>query len=295
MYNVELKERFLSEYIPNTAKNYRYILEKASDTEEFLDKDICNFNSSERDKLISSYSNRSRLAVDVVVSALRKYTDFCIASGLVPDRVNYFGTIGGTDLDDYIDQTAISNKYVTLEQLREMQDTCFNPQDAICPELPFLGIKGKEACEILNIKKTDIKEDRIILPDREIMISSKTYALIQDAIEQNIYFSGNGESDAISTERVMNDSEYLLKPSGKDKHDMTYSAYINRIARIKRYFNNPYITINNLWVSGMIHRLKAIKEEKGELNKEDYQQINVEFGFDAKYWSQTKTRVDPHL
>jgi len=50
-----------------------------------------------------------------------------------------------------------------------------------------------------------------------------------------------------------------------------------------------------LWVSGMIHQLRQIKKAKGELTKEDYQKINVQFGTSEIYWYQTKIKVDPHL
>jgi hypothetical protein len=298
MYNEELKNRFLSQRRPTTQKHLKYLLNRAELTEQVINKDIYEMSSSEVDSLIRSFSPKSRSTVDVIISAFRNYITWCIEQGYVPDRINYFDTIGGKDLEKYIDKMAAENKYITYEQLLEIENLCANAQDAAIPELPFIGIKGEEAAEMLNLKFSNVQRDKIILPDREIPISDRTYELIMDAYNQTEYLRNNGNvsESARSTIMHLNTSDFILKSSGKNKVGaLTYPALLMRMARIKDYFDNPYITINNLWVSGQINLAKQIKEEKGELTKDDYIEINKRFGYAEVYWSLTKQRIQDYI
>jgi hypothetical protein len=313
MYNAEIKQRFLDEsnVISSTKKNYKYILEKADRTEKALGengKDIYEMTPYECDQLIYSYPRKSEGVIFVLVSCLKRYFEFCKSINLVSaEDFNYFETLkGASDIQKYLDMTAIDKKYITVDELDEIQGLCANQQDAVIPELLFIGLGGDRASELLNLKVSDVKSShidkngvkipaKIILENREISISERTYEIISDAVEQSVYLRGNGEADIQVMEFEMNDSEYVLKPAGKTKvGQLGYPALLQRVNRIKKYFGNPYISPTGLKVSGQIYMAQQIKSEKGEVNKEDYIEIGKRFGSNLA-WNIIKSKIERYI
>jgi hypothetical protein len=299
MKNEELKNRFLKEgnLLESTQKTFRYLFEKGGITEADYDKDIYEFTPYECDQLLYSFSARSEGMVFVILSCFKQYVDFCKLNNLTADDFNYFSTISGLEvIRNYVDHTVLQNKYITYEQLIEIEELCINPQDSVIPELLWNGIKGERANELLNLDRSQIKVNKIELDDREIPISDRTYNLIIDACEQDVYLKSNGDYEGKSDKLYMpKDCNYVVKASGSSgTGELSYSGLQVRLIKIKEYFGNPYLTLTNIWVSGMIHLAKTIKAEKGDIQKEDWIFINKRFGYPEKYWSQTKLRLS-HL
>ena len=301
MYNPEFKARFLeeSDIQDSTRKVYKFILEKASITEFQLDKDVFEFNPYECDQLILSYSRKSKQMVSVIVATLKRYMDFCIANNANRDYFNYFGTISGlSEYEKYVDITAIENKYITFEGKEEIQKILMNEQDVAIVELPFCGVFGKEGEELINLREKDVLPGRIILPNREIPITDRTYTIIRDAIDQREYLRGNGElaDNAKGETMVINPTEFVLRSAGSTKFGkITYSSLQMKMNRIKDLFGNPYLNLTNIWHAGMLYHLTNIKKEKGYVDNEDYKRINELFGYNPNLYYQSKVRFDPFL
>ena len=301
MYNNEFKKRFLAEsgILPSTQKTYSFMLEKASNLEERLNKDIFEFTPYECDQLIFSFSRKSSLMVQVIVACFKRYIDFCMDNKQTVDFFNYFGTISGqVDFDRFVDMTAIENKFITFDGLEEIQKILINAQDVAFIELAFCGLNGKEGTELIELRTKDVKLDRIILPNREIPISKRTYGIIEAAIDQTEYIRGNGElaDNAKGETMVINHTDFVLRSAGSTKFgQLTYSTLQMRMNRIKELFGNPYLNLTGVWHSGMLFHLTKIKQETGIVTKEDYQKINKLFGYGENYWYQSKVRFDKFL
>jgi hypothetical protein len=302
MYNDKIKSLFfnsLKGYAEGTIRNYKFILNKASETEKMLDKDIYNFTLEECDKLLKSYSNKSLNMVCVNKSCLESYIDFCIYQGHIsPFQPNFFKSLSRRDLNRYVDFNTINNKYISYDELRELEEQCVNGQDAVGVRLLFIGVKGEECVELLNLRVKNIREDRIILPHREVMIDENSYSLIQEAINQKVYEKGNGEVNITSksSHMVINQSEYVLRPSGSSKQgELNYNTFRVRINRVREYFGNPYINIRNIWFSGIIHMLKQIKNKNGVLTNQDYINIHKIYGYNEAYIYKTIEEVEKYL
>jgi hypothetical protein len=311
MFNPEIKERFLESLnmLDSSKTNFRYILSKAERTESALNKDVCMFNPKEDDALLNSFPRRSEGVIAVTVSCFKQYFDFCKSINLIPqEEFNYFESIKGrADLERYIDKTAINNKHISFDELIEIENLCANEQDAVIPELFYVGLGGDQASELLNLKLSDViasyvdKDDikvppKIVLQDREIMITERTYDIIRSAIQQGIYLKANGENnDFKSPTMEINPSDYVLRPAGKTRFgQLEYSTFLMRVNRIKQYFGNPYINPTSLKISGQVYMAQKIKEEKGELTKEDYLEIGRVFGSTLP-WNVIKSKIDRYL
>lgn len=285
MYNSEIKERFLAEHsgLESTKRNFRYILSKAQKTEEVLNKDIYSFTPYECDQLILSFPRRSKGVIYVIVSCFKQYIDFCKSPDVrlvATEDFNYFETIKGDEsITKYLDNTAMSNKYITMDDLLEIEGLCANEQDAVILELQWIGLTRSEA---IYLKVEDVHEDKIILEDRVISIEQRTYQVVRDAIEQTVYLKGNGETDAKVPELEINPTDYVLRAAGKTKSgQLTVQSYLARFNKIKSWTDNPYITPTNVRVSAQIHAAKEIKEINGEVTKDDYITIGNRFNINA--------------
>lgn len=297
MYNSKLKKRFINECItnPGSKRNFEYLFKRSEETEQLLNKDVHEMNLNELDNLIKSYTNRTFDMVIVNVTHLREYINFCIREGYVPSRINFLNGLSRKDLTKYIDVEVSNNRYITYEQLKDMEDQCINPQDAIVPRLLFVGLKGEELSELINLKISDVYEDKIILPNREIPIDLSTYELIQDAYNQERYIRGNGELNEMAklSENIINPSEYVIKQNGANKFGaINYVSLRARLNRVRKYFGNPHLKPRNIWVSGMLWHLKQVYDQKGVLDKDDYVRVHRIYGFLEDYFFKTKEEFE---
>lgn len=305
MYNGRIKELFLDslngKYAKGTIKIYRNILNKSGEIEEIYNKDIANFNAEQCRQLLQSFSNRSREMFAVNRSCLETYESWAISNGHNETLINCFSNITIDNADEYIDHRAIAKKITTYDELLNFEKIVINPQDLLSLVCPFIGAYGKEAKEIINLKVEDLHEDYIQLDNRKLPVDSRIHAIIQDAIDQDEYYVGNGEPDDYvrAPMRVINKTQYILRFVGSTKFEQgSYNLVKGRIDRLKKYCGNN-ISITNLILSGKVHMAKEIMKEKGEITKEDWMSINERFGITGDkildYWTVTKEKVMPYL
>jgi hypothetical protein len=96
----------------------------------------------------------------------------------------------------------------------------------------------------------------------------------------------------------INPGEYIFRVPGSNKYSkFTASLFVNRITHMQKWLNKPYLTISNLFFSGMIEYAKELKKKKGDkLEKKDYEFINKHFRYgDGQYWHKTKTMIEYYL
>jgi integrase len=303
-YNENLKKRFLEEKPTQTQNFYGYVLSKACNMEELLQKDIHDFTLNELITLRQSYNNRSFTVVLSIKSVLTQYIDFCIEQGYVKSKINYLKGVGGKeDIIKYVDNIAKNKKFISEEELYEIENLCYNAQDAVIFNLLFNGVKGENSEELINLKilDCDFTNNTLILTkmngdSRTIKVSDRTMELIKDAINQDKYFKNNGEECAAKAQTWnIIETEYVVRTAGKTADKAKPSNIISRINKIKTFWGNPYLTVTSIWYSGMLNYANKIKEDKGELFREDYENINKVFSYDPRYWYLTKVRLSEYL
>lgn len=301
-----LKERYLENlanngYSEGTIRNYKYIIagKIAQQAEEDFGKDIYEFTYEECIDLLKRFNNRSLDIVAVNKSALESYIDFAIQEGYVPSRINYFTGLQRSDLEIFVDKNAIKNRYLTYDELLELENMCNNAQDSVIYRLLFIGVRGQQCEEMLNLKVSDVFKDHIKLPDRDIPIDEYTYDLIQEAINQKTYLKNNGDvspTNKSGSTVELKESEYVLRASGSTKEgQISYTALRVRFDKIRRFWDNPYLNMRNVWFSGMIHELKNIKQATGEITKEDLIKVHKQFGYNEAYIFKTLTEIEKYL
>ncbi|WP_434579212.1 phage lytic cycle repressor MrpR family protein [Thermoanaerobacterium thermosaccharolyticum] len=292
IYNKELKNRFMEQYLDSTKMAYEIIFKKTAKTEEQLGKDLCNFNFSEIDGLLYSMGAKTIESLVSAVSVLSGYTDFCILEGYVPTKMNYYRQFTDKELlKKYLNRFALRKMYLkNKEELQLIKSRCDNAQDKVIFALLWEGVMGENLEELVNLKVEDVdfENNRIHIEgkhERIMTVERDTINSIQDAIEEKYYIRRN-ETIADSN-MPLKITPYVLRPIVRknSKTKINPIAIRNRVTHIAELYNNPYVTPTNIQRSGMMYYIKKMMEEKGyktfkDVESKDLEPILKRYGYD---------------
>lgn len=318
--DVQIKKEWLETQKKSTRSFYAYVLSKADEYEKEIGKSIFDFNIEDRDELLLiKFKNKTPWAFQSNLTPLKKYVDFCIMKKLVRSNENRFATILTADYGKYVNIQAMENSYIPQSECREWQKQLVNYQDKLLLELPSLGVRGRTEKgntleELINLKVEDVKWNEKVLylinndgDLRRLKIDDYTLDLIKKTINERLYIFNNGfrkkknEGVYEKTEKGLpiNETEYVFRVPGKNKFEKADDKlFASRINRMQNWLGKPYLTISNLYFSAMIDYAKKLKEEKGDLTKEDYIRINERFQFGEtgeKYIYKTQELVNMYI
>lgn len=304
------KEDFLNTLNPSTAKTLKGVLLKVDKFEKLIGKSVYNFNLAEVNELIENeFSYKSVATVRTGISYIKKYINYCIEHNLT--TLNPFEII--TDYSRYVNKNAMENKYLTYQEVREIEEKLVNFNDRCMLELLFNGLKPDE---LINLKETDIdfKEQSIVATDKKDNVrkifgcSDRCFELLKLTISQQAYYLNNGTAQSrkdpnkilknglgVRTLRFP-ESVYVFKTAGSKKIDtpMEQKGLQARVRVIREWVGNPYITVTNLYHSGILHEAYSLMKEKGikELDRYEVAQIAGKFNYCEPY---VPTGDDGHL
>ena len=304
----DVKEAFLKDIKPSTAKTIRSILFKVDEYEEIIGKSIYDFSLEDRDDfLISMFKNKSKGVINTTRSYLVKYINYCIDNNLVRHMENRFSLISKDDVNKYVDETAIRMKYLSKEEIKEAQDKLVNNCDKLILQLIPLSIRGRTENgnrneELINLRVIDAIESyktgilKVWNNDgdfRNVPIDDETIELLKETIDDDKYIINNGSSYSRKRHNkvlglgigekyfTLNNTGYVFRTAGMNKKGKVRINYFtSRLAMLKDWIGNQYITVTNLYSSGIIDYAMQLKNEKGaELNNYDYMKIIDRFNY----------------
>ena len=161
-----------------------------------------------------------------------------------------------------------------------------NAQDQCIIALLREGVKGQEGSEITKLKKNDVDFEKGILTltdkdytQRKLKVSDKCLAIIERAIRENEYLkkNGNPDEDIRSEKAELIQNEFVIRSANtRTINLLEASPYIiyRRLKTLAKELNEPSITPQSIWHSGMIECAWNSMQEKGEI---DYEQIKERF------------------
>ncbi len=300
----EIKLEYLNTKPIQTAKVDFYVLRTMDEYEDMVGKPVYNMSYQELRQMIAmQFRNTSRGVVCKNVSIIKNYIDYCIKKNIVMHGENRLSTFMSKDAPEFMDRKTLLGRFIDRDTLREYQKICYNEQDKLFLELLYVGVEGIKLREItsLTIDALD-EENKMLTVDmgegkfRRISVEVFTMELIKDTYNQERYVENNGEiTDNIRLsaprESVINKvGKYVFRVPGKKKFEaITNTLLGSRMRRIKKWVGNPYLTTKALRDSGMIQLAMDAYKEKGEVTKEDYQDICDRFNYGTEspdgYWA----------
>jgi len=301
--DTEFKEEFLGTLKKGTRKFYSYVLKRADLYEKQIGVSVFDFNMEERDDLLTvQFKNKSQWAFQTVRSPLKNYVDYCMFKNFTTRNENIFELILPSSYNKYVNPQAVENSYIPKPRVRELEELLINEQDKLFIELLSWGARGRTEKgntleELINLKVSDVDFERNtiklsknnITKKRVLYVDDFTTDLVKKTINKRFYVFNNGLKSKKNDEGIyektekgfqINETDYVFRVPGKNKYgQIDHQLIANRIQRIQKWTNTPYLNISSLYFSSMIDEAKKRKAKKGELTRQDYVDINEAFSY----------------
>lgn len=283
-YDVELngtlKEDFVKagENISEQTKiTYDNLMRKISNYEAtFKDgKDIYTYTRDEIMDMLSIFNSSSANTLNVYVSIIRQYIGLAIERRYVKTNINVANNITLENLVELVNKTKKDKKLITRELFyNKVEETIVNYSEQASLLLCFEGIRGKDNCELQNLKNEDIDLEngtiKVVREEQEMMIPiskrlcnilfrtqlEKEYKLFNGCSTMK---QGGGTRDLLSVENT----PYFFRPtSGRAGNGYITGKVIQaRIIRCCGYLEMPFMTPSSIYLSGILHRLIEYSEQ----------------------------------
>lgn len=276
----DTKKWFLEEMENNgydylTIKSYENFLYRIRDFEinYMNDKKINEFNYDEIILFLKILGSSSIDSLSNYVCMISIYFDFCKKESKMDNVIDYIRAISLETLEKCVNKDKFNNRFISRETLYTLVDKLINEYDKAILLLTFEGIMGKGYSELINLKVSDLDfECNIIkLSNREVAINDKLKFILKRLVHQDTIFYAN-EIDNRVNELNM-DSPYLFKPTNRyislkstqkrieqgkyNPYQIDSKVLNNRIFKIlKEFIRAPYLTMNNIYRSGLIEQIK---------------------------------------
>lgn len=276
-YNESRKKEYLkwdsSRHTKRPAGSLERMFDRISRYEEQYERDVCDFSKTEIIKLYKSLNPSCISSLDVMHSNLRIYADWCLQNHLVEDNMNHFCEVERETFFGCINQARINLNTITYEEIQGFASDMYNASDAFLLLAMFEGIKGKDYCELLNVKLSDFDlttHTVKLCTGRVLPVSDKLLGFATIGAEDKSYYSFGEHPRAISF--VEND-DTIIKSFNNVKDTVTERQKGRRIYarlnRISRFLGIDGIRTNDIIRSGEIHFVNERCKELG-ISGHDY-------------------------
>ena len=276
MYNEVIKKRYIQEKESNTSIPDKYLerlFNKTKIFEESLNKDISCFTAYEIIDFYKTISISTFETLLVMNNHLSLYTQWSLQESLVPDCQNHYAEIKNDTLLQCINTVKLDKSIITRKELYEWLAKLDNPGDKFVMLCLFEGIKGKDFCEISNLKISDFSGNKVNLcTGREIIVSDKLVELANETDQTYVYYSVNKTSQK---EYPLEDEGYILKKyhnckDGVDAYQRGRRIYQKLLRNFTEVLDSKeYMKPNALTISGMIEFIN-IRSEQLRITAREY-------------------------
>ncbi|GIN88443.1 hypothetical protein J6TS2_48290 [Heyndrickxia sporothermodurans] len=283
IYNRDFKKSFLTNYSDYTQIVTKQLFKKSYTFENELGKDLYNFTFEEAEKVLCSLEAGTIRSFQNLKSTLSKYLEFAIKQGVSNNKENYYESLRNKkNIFVYINKEKEENMIFDKDELMEMAMGADNFQDGVIPALIFDGVShkkknGEEFWELVNLTKDDIDfENGIIkLEDRDIPMSKGTEILVKRALDDDTYYSINGET---VRKYKLAESNHVLRGVRKGREKINWRNINQRIIRIAEMYDYEYLNATTISYSGQLHYSAKLIEEEGKTLDEVIPIILERFG-----------------
>lgn len=264
-YNEEVKIQFINDY-----KRSRVVAEtsltgmfnKTCKYEQQKGKDCHSFS---RKEILAMYKRFEAKSVHVLENYnvyLKSYSIFCMHHGLC--KKNNYADINKAMLLQCIDTEILNQKFLTREQLDDIENELYNYTDKALLELLWEGISGKSMEDIVSLNRSMISEDKqyICFSDgRKIKMSRKLYNYLDKAFSEKEYMC---YGMTVRVKQLIGD-DCLYKEMDNaytvDSDDKFFRWVYRRIQTYRKYVDMPLLTMKALAASGLLYKIKNAMEE----------------------------------
>ncbi|KAA6472206.1 phage lytic cycle repressor MrpR family protein [Bacillus swezeyi] len=284
LYNDAVKKKFIEQFKKEEQPQLISIFRRGAELEEYLKKDIYDFNSKEILEFLTLLNRATLSSIMSCWSHITKYIDWAIYQKITKGTTNLSRDLTIDDVKNCVDEG--KKLYITADEFLEIMNTLVNPRDRAMMVMLYEGIQGFKCSEILNLKKKDVEKamenDNILTVhddkhgSRDIKVSDQCLKICLEAANEPTYQKKNGYSEANNKEVILADNDYVIRNrrtnSVKDEVRTSFFVITNTMRYIfsPELFDYPYLNPTRINRSGVLYEGYKIYKDKGRLETEDY-------------------------
>ncbi|MFF2597266.1 HNH endonuclease [Priestia megaterium] len=270
-YDEKEKQDFIESISSSYIRTCKIVFRHSASLEEKLNKNLYDFNLKDLSVLFGKFKMQKNTYISRKF-VLLKYFDYY--RSLRIDKNNPLLLVDSKWDEQFIDTTG--RQLISEKDFNELISSFYNKQDAALCQLLFEGVGAYEISEILNLKKNDINwHDRTLnlkgdkKGKRQLEVSERCIDLLAGAIEQEIYYSNNGQAEAGTSRGHLVENEYVIRPSNtkkivkSEKSRADRALVYRRFNILKKFSPNFNITTKTVAYSGMMKAAIELSKKTG--------------------------------
>lgn len=289
MYNSERKEEFIKSYLQSRViqKTTIYALfKKTAPFEEQHNKDCCIFTKDEALQMFSEFKSKSVYVLLNNNTVLKAYCAYMKYYHDLQSEIAY-ENIGIDDLKPCVAES--KNKLLTREEIIEIEDQLLNVTDAAILELLFNGVAGKNMEDIYAVSEECIKEDVLIVNDKEFPMTDRLKELLPNAFDETEIMSYGNTMKIVPVTGKGRIYKERSNARGVDTPDSRFRFFYRKIQIFRDYLDIPGLTMKNISASGLWYYLQIGMEETGLdlrsfLRTVQGKALAIRYGFSEDYY-----------
>lgn len=287
MYQSEMKEGFIEDYIRSrvVARTSLYsLLRKTEPFEEKISKDCSQFNETE---ILEMYREFKAKSVYVLMNYNVILKAYCAWR-------RYYHKEKTTESYNNITIDLLkpcippdSMKFISREEIIEIEDQLYNWTDKAIVECLWEGISGPSMNDLvrLNRNMVDLKGKELYFPDGRIMqLTDRLCDLLVKAFDETEYMC---YGETLRVKKLIGvGSLYKERDNAHatDSDDRNFRWVYRKVQNFRNHVGIPGLTMKNIHISGMYYYLvKGMQETglelKSFLRSEDGKILAEKYGF----------------
>lgn len=268
MYNQEIKERFLAEYVGNRKSSAQLYFELINEREELLGKDLAQMQKHEVVATLKHIHIRTYSTAFGCLSFLRSYVKWCdtnsVFKSVNPGLISL--TVDDIDISEELKEILFESEDDLIKEIDSIRPFDDGYPESISMLLVWMGLRLDEITSI-RIDDVNLEKKWVYVPCRDLFVSfSDRIADILRVYEKTKvgYRSAGGDSRPVFRDDSYDRYVRKYLPKGKSNDPFTHT----QIKHITNHLNSIYVdrgnppkfTPGNVLMSGALHRISMLEQ-----------------------------------
>jgi hypothetical protein len=290
MYQSEMKEGFIRDYLRSrvVARTSLYSLFRKTEPFEGQKKKDCS--QFDKDEVLSMYSDFKAKSIYVLLNYNTILKAYCAWR-------RYYHKDSVTESYENINIELLkpcvppdSNKFLSREEMTEIEDQLYNWTDKAVLEGLWEGISGPSMSDLVRINRDMVNSEEKALyfsDGRVIQLTDRLYEFLIKAFNETEYMCYG----ATLRVKKLNGIGRLYKERDNahaaDSDDRNFRWVYRKVQNFRDHVGIPGLTMKNIHISGMYHYLCQGMQDTGLdlksfLRSEDGQSLAAKYGFHSE-------------
>jgi hypothetical protein len=183
-----------------------------------------------------------------------------------------------------------SNKFLSREEIIEIEDQLYNWTDKAILECLWEGISGPSMIDLVNINKSmvDFKEKEMYFSDGRIVnLTDRLCEFLSKAFDETEYMCYGETLRVKKLAGIGNLYKERDNAYATDSNDKYFRWVYRKVQNFRDHVGIPGLTMKNIHISGMYHYLCQAMQETGLdlksfLRSEDGKRLADKYGFHSE-------------